>query len=250
MNLKQITPDRSTNSRLLVHEAAGGKLLIKVFLGDNKEQRKELEAKKLTCWKAEGFCVPHLIDLQIPEVTEPHIVMEFISGDTLKDFLKVEAKEPDRRLTALANLFRLNYRRHMLARSRQNMLLIHTDPNTDNIIVSGSDFYFIDFEHSSKITDIASAVANEVGTLARRIIRDLGTERTRSVIESLLVAYHCDREIFDKIEHMTFGRPFQPLHRIKDHLRRLMNSRSVTRYDVADSIKALRSSSTKAQPPE
>ena len=248
MNLKQITPDRFTDSRLLLHEAPGRKSLIKVFLGDNKEQRRELEAKKLTRWKAAGFSVPQLIDLQFPEVTEPYIVMEFISGDTLKDFLRTAATPLELRLATLVDLFRLNYRRHMLVRSHHDLLLVHTDPNTDNIIVSGRDFYFIDFEHSSKMADITSATANEVGTFARRVIRDLGVEHSRSVVERLLAAYHYDSEVFDKVEELTFGRPFQSLHRIKDRLRRLTNSRTVTRYGVADFIRLLRGSPMGAKP--
>jgi tRNA A-37 threonylcarbamoyl transferase component Bud32 len=248
MNLRQITPDRFTNSRLLLHEAPGRKLLIKAFLGDNKEHRRELEGKKLTHWKAAGFSVPQLFDLQFPEVTEPYLVMEFIAGDTLKDFLRNAATALDLRLATLADLFRLNYRRHMLVRSHHDLLLVHTDPNTDNIIVSNGDFYFIDFEHSSKKTDSTSATANEVGTFARRVIRDLGVEHSRSVVERLLVAYHYDGEIFDKVEDLTFGRPFQLLHRIKDRLRRLKNSRSVTRYDVADIVRLLRGSPMGAKP--
>jgi hypothetical protein len=116
------------------------------------------------------------------------------------------------------------------------------------VIVSQGSFYFIDFEHASQLTDILTATANEVGTFARRVIRDLGPEHTRSVIERLLAAYQYDGEIFDKVEELTFGRPFQPLHRIKDRLRRLKNSRSVTRYDVADCIKQLRDCSAAVQP--
>ena len=240
MNLKQITPDRFTNSRFLIHEAPNRKLLIKIFLGQNKDHRRELEARKMIHWKASGFCVPELIDLQVPNVTDPHIVMEFIPGDTLKDFLRNEATTVELRLAALSDLFKANYRRHMLVRSNRDMLLVHTDPNTDNIIVSRGDFYFIDFEHAPKITDIAAAIANEVGTFARRVIRDLRAEHTRCVVERLLAAYHYDSEIFDKVENLTLGRPFQPIHRITDRLRRLKNSRAVTRYDVADSIRLLR----------
>jgi tRNA A-37 threonylcarbamoyl transferase component Bud32 len=88
MNLKPITPDRFTDSRLFIHETSGRKLLIKVFLGENRDQRKELETRKMIRWKAAGFCVPELIDLQLPDMIEPYLVMEFISGDTLKNFLR------------------------------------------------------------------------------------------------------------------------------------------------------------------
>src|SRR6185503_9639723 len=156
MNLKQITPDRFTNSRLFLHEAPGRKLLIKVFLGENREQRKELEARKMSHWKDAGFCVPGLIDLQLPDVLEPYLAMEFIPGDTLKDFL-TGTTALEQRLGVLSDIFRLNYKRHMLVRSHQDLLLVHTDPNTDNLIVSGSDCYFIDFEHASRITDVPCA---------------------------------------------------------------------------------------------
>lgn len=248
MNLKQITPDRFTDSRLLVHEASGTKLLIKVFLGQDKEQRRELEARKLVHWKAAGFPVPALIDFSLPELTEHYLVMEFLTGETLKDFLRSEATLLEAKLATLAALFRLNYRRHLMVRSHRDLLLIHTDPNTDNIIIRSGDFYFIDFEHRSKLTDSARAMANEVAMFAHRVIRDLGVEHRRSVVEALLAAYQFDSEIFDKVEDLTLGRPLQLIHRIKDRLRRLKNSRSVTRYDVADCIRQLRRSAVVQQP--
>ena len=100
MNLKQITPDRFTDSRLWLHEASGRKLLVKVFLGDDQEQRRELEARKLAHWKAAGMGVPELLDLQFAEEREPHLVMEFIAGDTLKDFLRNTAIPLERRSLA------------------------------------------------------------------------------------------------------------------------------------------------------
>ena len=248
MNLKQITPGRFTNSRLLTHEASSRKLLIKVFLGKDRDQRKTMEARKLIHWKAAGFCVPELVDFQFSEVMDPYLVMEFVAGETLKNFLTSETTTLERRLDLLSDLFSLNYRRHVLARAQGDLLLIHTDPNTDNILVSRADFYFIDFEHASKITDIASAIANEVGMFVRRVIRDLGMEHRLIVIERLLTAYHYDAEIFDKVEELTLGRPYQTLHRIKDRLKRLKNSRSVTRYDVVDSIRQLRRRSASGQP--
>jgi tRNA A-37 threonylcarbamoyl transferase component Bud32 len=240
MNLQQITPDRFTNSRLLVHEAAGRKLLIKVYLGEKRDQRRELEARKLAHWRREGFTVPELIELSIPGVSDPYLVMEFISGTSLKHFLRSRETAVEEQLATLSELFQTNHRRHMLVRSRRDLLLIHTDPNTDNLILRSGKQYFLDFEHSSRITEVSLAIANEVGTFVRRAIRDLGGEHCRAVIERLLSAYRNDAEIFDRVEALTLDRPFQPLHRLKDRWKRLRNARVVTRYDVVDCLRRLR----------
>ena len=240
MNLTPITPDRFTDSRLSLHETADRKLLVKVFLNADKKARRDLEAAKLTRWRAAGFRVPQLAEMPVPGEREPYLVMEFVPGDTLKHFLRDTAIELDRRLATLADLFAVNYRRHLQARVQNDLLLVHTDPNTDNVILNADGFCFIDFEHSTRLSDVGTAIANEVATFARRIIRDLGVEHSRSVMVRLLAAYHHDREIFDRVEALTFGRPWQWLHRIKDQVVRWKNTGTVTRYHVADLIRQLR----------
>lgn len=240
MSLNPFTPERFTDSTLFLKEVDGQKLLIKMFINEHKESRRELEFQKNLHWSASGFCVPKVIDIEFDEIAEPYIVMEYIDGMNLSDYLKNPKFLLAEKLKTLSELFKINYKRHRLALEHDDALLIHTDPNTDNIIISPDGLVFIDFEHFSRTLDIATAIAKEVATFARRAARDLGGSYTKDAVEILLSAYNHDALIFDRVEELTFGRSFQLLHRLKNKLKKLSNTKLVTRYDIAEAIRLLR----------
>ncbi len=245
MSLISFTPRRFTDSHLFLKEMNGKKLLIKTYINDDRDSRRELESRKNLHWSAYGFNVPQLIDieltgLELGEIADPYLVMEFIHGVNLSDYLKNGQVSVETKLGPLSEIFELNYRRHLLALANDDSLLIHTDPNTDNIILGDGRIFFIDFEHISKPLDITTAVAKEVATFARRVIKNLGARYTSEVITLLLDAYQYNGAIMDKVEELTFGRSFQLLHRFKDHVKKRKDPELVSRYDVAETIKLLR----------
>ncbi len=242
MSLNPYTPERFTDSILFLKEIDGQKLLVKTFINQHKESRRELELQKNQRWNAAGFCVPRIMDIEFKEITEPYVVMEYIDGINLSDYLKNPEIPLTAKLKTLSEIFKINYRRHMLAREQNDALLIHTDPNTDNIIISPKGLVFIDFEHLSKTLDISNAIAKEVGRFIRRAIKDLGTNYMREAIEILLTAYNYDASIFNSVEELALDRPFQSLRRFKNKLKKLKNSKLVTHQDIAEAIKLLRAS--------
>jgi tRNA A-37 threonylcarbamoyl transferase component Bud32 len=251
MSLISFTPRRFTDSSLFLKEINGQKLLIKTYLNDDSDSRRKLESQKNLHWSACGFNVPKLvdidpIDIELGEISDPYLVMEFIHGVNLSDYLQDRQVSPETKLKTLSEIFEINHTRHLLALANEDDLLIHTDPNTDNIILSDGRIFFIDFEHISKPLDITTAVAREVATFARRAIKNLGVGHTGEVITLLLVAYQYNGAIMDKVEELTFGRSFQLLHRFKDHVKKRKDPELVSRYDVAETIKLLRSNPASA----
>ncbi len=243
MSLDSFTPVRFTDSTLFLKEIDGQKLLIKTFINEQKEARRELELEKNLHWSASGFRVPGIIDIEFREITEPYVVMEFIDGINLSDYLKNPEVLLAAKLEVLGGIFKINYRRHLIALGNNDLLLIHTDPNTDNIIIRSNQFFFIDFEHFPRSLEISAAVAKEVATFARRVVRDLGIAAMQNVVEIMLVAYNNDALILDKVEELTLGRSFQWLHRLKNNLKKRMNAKLVTRYDIIETIRLLRAKS-------
>jgi len=240
MSLSPFIPGRFTDSTLFLKEIDGKKLLIKMFVNEQKEDRREMELRKNLHWSAAGFRVPRIVDIKFNEIIEPYVVMEYVEGSNLSDYLKNPEIPLVEKLKVLRELFETNYRRHMLAREREDTLLIHTDPNTDNIIISPSGLVFIDFEHLSKALDIPAAIAKEVARFTRRVIKDMGASYTKDAVEILLLAYNYDVSVFDAVEERALGQPFQPLHRLKNKLKKFKNPELVTHHDIAQAIKLLR----------
>jgi tRNA A-37 threonylcarbamoyl transferase component Bud32 len=240
MNLIPFTPQRFTDSALFLKDVDGQKLLIKTFINGDAESRLVLEQKKNLHWSASGFRVPKLLDTRIPEISGPYLAMEFIEGVNLSDYLKDQQAPLQAKLKILGEIFATNHQRHLQALANEDELLIHTDPNTDNIILSDGSIVFIDFEHISKVGSIPFAVAKEVATFVRRVIRNIGATHTDQVVEIMLNAYNYDDVMMNKLEELALGRSFQNLRRLKARLRKRKDPELVTRYDVADAVSRMR----------
>ncbi|HZV61756.1 MAG TPA: hypothetical protein VFF75_05020 [Methylophilaceae bacterium] len=240
MSLIPFNPQRFTDSQLFLKEVDGNKLLVKAYLNEDKFARRNLEIAKSRRWRNLGFVVPEILNIRCDELAEPHIVMRYIPGMRLSEYLKDKGVATEEKLNTLKSVFDKNYMRHDLALSNQDLLLIHTDPNTDNIILGQGVIWFIDFEHISKTQDVLTGVGKEVTTFARRVIKDIGIERTDEVIHALLQAYQFNNVIMSKVEELTFERPFQFVHRLKHRLRKRTQPGLVTRYDIADAVRKLR----------
>jgi len=240
MSLEPFNPQRFTDSQLYLKEVDGSKLLVKVYLNEDKFARRDLEISKNRHWRNCGFDVPEILDMQCDEIAEPHVVMRYVAGLRLSEYLKDKEIPAQEKLNILESIFIKNFMRHDMALAHHDLLLLHTDPNTDNVILNQEVIWFIDFEHISKTQDVLTGVGKEVATFARRVIKDFGIEHTDEVIHALLQAYQFNPAIMNKVEELTFARPFQFLHRLKHGLRKKTRARLVTRYDIADAVRNLR----------
>lgn len=238
MSLTPFTPRRFTDSELFLKDVGGQKLLVKRYLNDDRQSRQELEVARNLRWSSHGFCVPKVLDIECEGIDQPYVVMEYVAGIHLSEYLADPQVSSADKLKLLEEVFRTNYRRHQLALANRDLLLVHTDPNTDNVILSSGRIYFIDFEHISSSRDILTAVSKEVATFTRRAVKNIGKRHLHEVIEILLQSYHGSMDIIDKVEELTLKRAFQPVHRLKHWLNKQLNPDLVTRYDIVDAIKS------------
>ncbi|HZV62051.1 MAG TPA: hypothetical protein VFF75_06505 [Methylophilaceae bacterium] len=240
MRLSSFNPQRFTDSQLYLKEVDGSKLLIKAYLNKETFARRDMEIARNSRWASCGFKVPEILGMQCEEIADPHVVMRYLQGARLSEYLKDKEVDTPVKLKTLTSIFLKNYSRHDMALATQDELLLHTDPNTDNIILDGEEVWFIDFEHISKPQDLLTGIGKEVATFSRRVIQDMGIEHAEKVIYVLLQAYQFNTAMMDKLEELTLKRPFQFIHRLKNAMKKKANPELVTRYDVAETLRFLR----------
>jgi tRNA A-37 threonylcarbamoyl transferase component Bud32 len=239
MQLTSFEPSRFTQSSLFRATSNRCEYLVKSYLGPRADLRRDLEARKLRHWAALGFSVPAVFDIEVTQLKQPYLVMGYIESVTLKQFLQQPECQPQEQTSLLASVFECNARRHRLALNTNDSLLIHTDPNTDNILVTDQLFFHVDFEHPARETSITLAVAQEIATFARRVASHMDREQLPETVASLWSAYDHDQRLFGQIVALTRGRPLQVLHRFRDRRRKRAAPLLVTRYDIADAISKL-----------
>lgn len=241
VELTEFAPSRFTDSRLYIAEIDSRKWLVKVYANAQQQLRRDLEHSKLLHWRERAFPVPQLLDVALEGIAQPHLVMEYVEGVGLGDYLKNPGIAWPEKKKTLDRILRSNARRHILVSQDHDVLLIHSDPNTDNILLQErGEYFYIDFEHPGSVKDIETAVAAEVATFIRRVLNDVGAEFTEEVVELLLRAYEHDATLLARIESLTLARPFQLVHRFRDRKKKRKNPGLITRYDVADAIYRLR----------
>jgi hypothetical protein len=109
--------------------------------------RRETERETLELWKREGFDVPALRDLVLPEAAgTPQLAMEFVPGPTMAQALSGRDLDLERKrelVTAFADVWS---RRHARALELREPRLIFEHPTFDHVIVSDGRLVHFDFE--------------------------------------------------------------------------------------------------------
>jgi len=237
MELTRFTPKRFTDSELFTVELGGKKYIVKSYLGDDAELRAKLEYAKLKHWRSHSFRVPSVIEGQKVPLETPNLLIEFVVGVNLSDALKDRSVAYEVKRSQLEQVYAENAKRHSLSLENDDNLLIHTDPNTDNIILTDQSYVTIDFEHPSKNKPILKAIAHEVATFSRRVLTDLGREHIEDILSLVGQSYAANPEILEKVRQLTLGRNLQFYHRYKDQKKKAKTPGLVTRYDIADGIR-------------
>ena len=237
MDLQPLKTFRASSNAasLLRHE--GRTFLVKRYVGENAPARRACEAHALKEWQDAGFKVPQVLPLEIPDLADsPYLVMAYLEGPTLQEYLQDPARLLADKLALLVRIFESNCRRQVLARERRQPLLLHPDPNSSNVILAAGDFYFIDFETPVAGADLEEAAAIETAKFCRWTARDLGRPELPQVAAGLVEAYREHLELLRPIVSRTRGRPFQFFHRWQDARKKRRQPREVTKYDVADAL--------------
>ena len=240
MVLAPLTTFRASTNRAWLMETGGRRWLVKHYIGNDAEARRDCEARRLTIWNRHGFRVPKLEDVRVTELEgKPHLVMEFIEARTLQEVLKDSLQPLNDRLQRLRSIVAENRRRHDLALKLQEPGLLHHDPNTSNVLCPPNETCcFIDFEGEVAGWQV-EFIAIEIAKLFRWAARDLGRPEIDTVAALFFEAYAGRQDWLQAIAQRTLERRFQFYHRWQDGRRKRNAPGEVTKYDVADSIRRL-----------
>jgi tRNA A-37 threonylcarbamoyl transferase component Bud32 len=188
-------------------------------------------------WKAAGFDVPDIVEMNVPGLDEPYIVTGYVEGPSLHEYLSQDGPSTEEKLKVVARVFEELSRRHGQAIGERDRKLIHHDPSSGNIICCGEKLSFVDFESPPKSRCTVSESASiELATLCRWIVRDLGPKFLEQTLKLMVTAYKEREPLLNLVIKRTTARPFQFYHRWKNQRFKKLYPNEVTKYDVADGL--------------
>ena len=238
MDYKKIVTARTTSNDLFKLTEGKQSWLLKRYRGDKAEHHRDSEKNRLVLWARQGFLVPEVIELQLSAEVQPYLVLQWINGCSLADYLTSVDRSIDVKIQKIKELIQLFYQRQQFCLAENSYDFIHHDPNTGNMVLDKDDFYYIDFEEKVNSDDyeLSEALAIELAKFIRWVIRDLGSGYLDKIIQLTVEVYQPGNPILDQIIERVHGRHFQFIHRWKDRNKKKYNSSEVTKYDLADSL--------------
>lgn len=239
MKLLPFKTSRSTDSNLYLLSKENKTFLVKCYNGKMAYERKRLEFQMLQVWRNSGYPVPACHDITVSHITGPYLVMDYIKGVNLGEYLKDPKIQREKKLSKIAEIFRNNFDRHSKSLESKDLNLVHSDPNTDNILIPSEGFFYIDFEHYSKNLPLFDMVCKEIATFCRRAVRDIGPDCVDDVVRNMIGEYKKNDKLLWRIIELTAGRPFQLIHRFRDSRKKKASPGEITKYDIADALKRM-----------
>jgi tRNA A-37 threonylcarbamoyl transferase component Bud32 len=188
------------------------------------------ERHVLEYWAAAGYRVPRVLrQVEISRPTPPneYLVLEFIAGATLFEELSDFTKSEECKISMLERLFSEMAIRHRSSLNTRDPLLVQYNPNLRNIIVSGDDFYHIDFEVRRWLEPLVKSIAREVVTLATQSVNAIGPSSLFAVASVIFRSYG-KGEILERITGDSTMNVWRKKKKRKET--------AVTRHDVAAAI--------------
>lgn len=239
MRLSPLNTYSKTSNKLYTLLNGHQKLVVKCYRGPRAYDHSKQERFILTHWRKAGFLVPRVYTMLIPELQEPYLVISYIPGVSLHQFLLSPSITLDQKLLTLERFFANMCSRHEQAIKNKDGNLVHYDPSSGNVILAENGFCYIDFEAPPKRRSVFSAASVEVGTICRRIVDDLGIEHVREVLQIVVSAYVNQRPLLRRTISRTTGRLFQFCHRWQDRKGKLADPQRVTKYDIAEALRTI-----------
>ncbi|WP_372369585.1 RIO1 family regulatory kinase/ATPase [Candidatus Uabimicrobium sp. HlEnr_7] len=234
--LEAFHPSRNTDSAFYILERSQKTYLVKHYK-KNAEERYSREKRMLKYWKESGYHVPLFYDDFELELSQPYLVMQFLSGKTLAEIFSDETVSYDYKLKLIEKLFISCSKRHTQALQNLDRELIHRDMNLDNIILYEDKLYYIDFEHESKVKVFKKQLAKEISTLCRRILNLIGPEYTEETMTLLVKSYTHQLKILHLVVKFSYGRISRIFHMLGARENKKHNL--VTKYEIVMVLKKL-----------
>lgn len=188
------------------------------------------ERHVLEYWAAAGYRVPRVlrqVEISLPASPNEYLVLEFIAGTTLFEELSDLTKSEECKISILERLFSEMASRHRNSLNTRDPLLVQYNPNLRNIIVSGDNFYHIDFEVRRWLEPLVKSIAREVVTLATQSVNAIGSNSLFAVASIIFRSYGRG-----KILERIIGDATINVWRLK----KKRKEAAVTRHDIAAAI--------------
>lgn len=215
--------------------------LLKRYQGRDAQRRRNVERQRLNLWRSKGYSVPALYDIEFADETDPYLVLEWIEGVSLAQYLNDQSQSIAKRLQQLETIIKDIYCRQIRSLQEQDYDLIHFDPNTGNILIRNDTHFFIDLEArvATSPKNINEALAIELAKFLRWSIRDIGRQYLGDVINMTGEIYGRDNPIIATLVQRVYRPPLQFLHRRKDKRKKRNKPSEVTKYDLADGFRSI-----------
>jgi len=160
--------------------------------------RRETERRTLELWKREGFDVPALLDLSVPEaVGGPYLAIEWVPGPTLAHVLGDRGTPLERKrefITAFAGVFS---ERHARALELREPRLIFEHPTFEHVIVSDGRLVHFDFEIViTRAWGLEDLVGREIVGFLRSLFKAAGADGP-PLLDAFVDAYAGRRRLED-----------------------------------------------------
>jgi len=237
MNLVPVKTFRPTANKLFYFYQDGRRLLLKSYVGKRAQERYEQERYLLGKWARHNFPAPSFYDIDIEGAAKPFLVIDYIAGVSLREYLVSSDNPVEKKITRLEEIFSSNRNRHSLAFRENDPDLVLFDANTGNIIIADSGHFHIDFEAPAKKGNLVNLISKEIAKFCRWACRDMGRDNMPIIIKKLTDVYADSPEFLKRIVELTNNSPLQFVHRLRDKRKKRKNPLEVTKYDIADAVK-------------
>ncbi len=236
MKLSPLKTSTKTTNMLYSFDDGNTRYVVKCYVGADNLKRCRREKDAIEHWMAAGFDVPRIYDRTIPNIHVPYLVLSRIEGVPLREYLSSRTHPIDEKLRILESLFEQMSNRHRLAVENGDFRLVHYDPSSGNVICSGDQLSYVDFEARPKYRTVIEAAGTELLTLCKWIIGDIGEEFLQTVMQLVAASYDNQQSLLRIMLKRTSGRPFQFYHRWKDRRHKNRHANCITKYDIVDSL--------------
>ena len=123
MKIEPISTLRNTSNELSKLTEGENTWLLKRYQGKDSLSHRENEEARLRAWLAGGYPVPEIADLNLPSEQQPYLVIQWLEGESLGEFLTSDEIPDPEKLERLQRIIAQFHSRHKYVQQHQDLLL-------------------------------------------------------------------------------------------------------------------------------